>query len=246
QRGRQLDLAHDGDAARHRCGERRRRARNARARHDEPHPVEQAGAIVAEAQLDASPIARLDAERRGVAPIADPHDDTARAERTGHRPTGGREPDHERARGQRHQRNLSVASASRAQTMATIQKRTMICGSGQPSSSKWWWMGAMRKMRLRRSLYEATCPITDSASATKTAPTSRRTISCRVTRATRPSAAPSASEPTSPMNICAGYALYQRNPIPAAASAPQNTASSPAPATYGIWRYSAMRAWPAV
>ena len=34
-------------------------------------------------------------------------------------------------------RSLSVLSASSAQMMETIQKRTMICGSGQPSSSKW-------------------------------------------------------------------------------------------------------------
>ena len=33
-----------------------------------------------------------------------------------------------------------------------IQKRTMIFGSGQPFFSKWWWIGAIRKMRLPREL----------------------------------------------------------------------------------------------
>src|SRR5262249_18981050 len=104
----------------------------------------------------------------------------------------------------------------------------------------------MRKMRLRRSLNDTTCPIRDSASTTKMPPTRTRTISWRVMRATTPIAAPSASEPTSPMNICAGYALNQRNPSPAAARAPQKIASSPAPGTNGIWRYSAIFACPAV
>ena len=44
-------------------------------------------------------------------------------------------------------------------------------------------------------------------------------------------AAPMESEPTSPINIWAGWALNQRNPRPAAANAPQKTATSPAPAT---------------
>ena len=34
---------------------------------------------------------------------------------------------------------------------ATIQKRTVIFSSAQPTSSKWWWSGAMRKMRRPRS-----------------------------------------------------------------------------------------------
>ena len=41
-----------------------------------------------------------------------------------------------------------------------------------------------------------------------------------------PSAAPSASDPTSPMKISAGYELNQRNPSDAPTSAPQNTVSS--------------------
>ncbi len=55
------------------------------------------------------------------------------------------------------------------------------------------------------------------------------TISCRTITAMVPSAAPSESAPTSPMNTSAGYALNQRKPSPAPAIAPQITASSPAP-----------------
>ena len=35
-----------------------------------------------------------------------------------------------------------------AQANETIQKRTTILDSGQPSFSKWWWIGAIRKMRF--------------------------------------------------------------------------------------------------
>src|SRR5260370_40381057 len=48
--------------------------------------------------------------------------------------------------------SFSVVSAKSARTKPTIQKRTMIFDSDQPSASKWWWMGAILKMRLPRSL----------------------------------------------------------------------------------------------
>ena len=51
---------------------------------------------------------------------------------------------------------------------------------------------------------EATCRMTDTVSSTKMPPMMKNTISCRVITATVPSAAPSASAPTSPMNTCAG------------------------------------------
>src|SRR5262249_26438587 len=47
--------------------------------------------------------------------------------------------------------SLRVLSAASAQMIERIQKRTMICGSGHPRNSKWWWIGAMRKMRFWRS-----------------------------------------------------------------------------------------------
>src|ERR1700738_4613100 len=59
-----------------------------------------------------------------------------------------------------------------------------------------------------------------------------------------PSAPPNANAPTSPMNTCAGYALYQRNASPAPASAPQNMSNSPAPGMYGMNRYLEYNALP--
>ena len=48
-----------------------------------------------------------------------------------------------------HQRTFRVRSSpSTAQEKETIQKRTTMRDSGQPIFSKWWWMGAMRKIRL--------------------------------------------------------------------------------------------------
>src|SRR6185436_12651248 len=61
--------------------------------------------------------------------------------------------------------------------------------------------------------------ITESVSATNTPPMMKSTISWRTITAMVPSAAPSASAPTSPMNTSAGYALNHRKPRPALASA---------------------------
>ena len=57
-----------------------------------------------------------------------------------------------------------------------------------------------------------------------------------VASATKPSAPPSDSAPTSPMNTWAGWVLNQRKPMPAPPMAPQNTASSPAPTMCGMPR----------
>ena len=57
---------------------------------------------------------------------------------------------------------------------------------------------------LEVSLNDATWIITDSVSTTNTPPMMNSTISWRTTRATMPSAAPSASAPTSPMKTSAG------------------------------------------
>src|SRR5216117_3128115 len=81
--------------------------------------------------------------------------------------------------------------------------------------------------------------ITDSTSSTNTPPTMTSSSSCLMRMATVPSAAPSASDPTSPMKMSAGYELYQRNPSDAPTSAPQNTVNSPAPEKCVSSRYSA-------
>ena len=51
--------------------------------------------------------------------------------------------------------------------------------------------------------------------------------SWRMMTATVPMAPPRAREPTSPMKISAGCALYQRNPMDAPTMDPQKTVSSP-------------------
>src|ERR1700755_914583 len=79
-----------------------------------------------------------------------------------------------------------------------------------------------------------------TASVTKTPPMIGSDSSGFDASATNPSAPPSASAPTSPMNTWAGWVLNHRNPIPAPPMAPQNTASSPAPGTCAIPRYPAM------
>ena len=120
-----------------------------------------------------------------------------------------------------------------------IQKRITTCVSVQPLFSKWWCSGAINRMRrpspYLRLVYlnQPTWIITDSASTTKTPPMIASAISCRVITAIVPSAPPSASAPTSPMNTCAGCALNHRNAKPAPAIAAQKISSSPAPGMCG-------------
>src|SRR3954471_24765760 len=102
----------------------------------------------------------------------------------------------------------------------------------------------MRKTRLPVNLNDPTWMTTDAASSTNTPPTITRTNSCLMRSATVPSAPPSASEPTSPMKMSAGYELYQRNPRLAPTSAPQKTVSSPAAANPTSSKYWANTAWP--
>src|ERR1043165_9510833 len=95
-----------------------------------------------------------------------------------------------------------------------IQKRITICGSVQPSCSKWGWIGAILNTRLPVSLNETTCTITDTASSTNRPPTIASTISCLIATATVPSRPPIDSEPVSPMKIEAGGALSPGKPAP--------------------------------
>ena len=63
--------------------------------------------------------------------------------------------------------------------------------------------------------------------------------SCLIRTATTPIAPPSDSEPTSPMKISAGCALYQRKPMDAPVIAPQKTVNSDAPGRRARSRYLA-------
>ena len=67
----------------------------------------------------------------------------------------------------------------KARAMAMIQNRTMILGSGQPLSSKWWCRGAILKIRPPLViLKKLTWKMTDRASMTNSPPTSTNSISC--------------------------------------------------------------------
>ncbi len=87
----------------------------------------------------------------------------------------------------------------------------------------------MRNTRLPRVLNEPTWMITDSASTTNRPPTISSTTSFLVSTASMPIAPPMPRAPTSPMNTCAGYVLYQRKPMPAPNSAAAKMASSSMP-----------------
>src|SRR6202158_3393642 len=97
----------------------------------------------------------------------------------------------------------------------------------------------MRNTRLPVLLNDPTWITTDSTSSPEPPPTVTSNSSCLMRIATVPSAAPSASEPTSPMKISAGYELYQRKPSDAPTSDPQNTVSSAACEKCVSSRYSA-------
>ena len=81
-----------------------------------------------------------------------------------------------------------------------IQKRTTIVTSAQPFSSKWWWIGLIRKMRLPRvSLKYARCTMTEPVSMTNRPPMMTTSSSVWLTIASAARAPPRASEPVSPM-----------------------------------------------
>ena len=63
---------------------------------------------------------------------------------------------------------------ARCTAPARIQKRMMTVVSGQPPSSKWWWIGAMRKTRRPKSRKLPTWRITDTVSITNSAADDRQ------------------------------------------------------------------------
>ena len=96
---------------------------------------------------------RLDVRAGAVVPQRDPGSlpgQQARREEPG--PPGPRH-DHLFLREGFHgHRIFSVLIASSARMIEMIQNRTMIFGSAHPCSSKWWWIGAIRKIRFLRVL----------------------------------------------------------------------------------------------
>ena len=96
-----------------------------------------------------------------------------------------------------------------------IQNRMTIVTSPQPISSKWCCSGAMRKTRLPVILNEATWMITERVMMTNRPARMTSSSSVRVVIARPTIAPPSASEPVSPMKICAGEAFHHKNPTQA-------------------------------
>jgi hypothetical protein len=60
------------------------------------------------------------------------------------------------AKYQSHHRSFKVERPASASITEMIQNRITICGSVQPNCSKWWWIGAILKMRFPVSLKDAT------------------------------------------------------------------------------------------
>src|SRR6202021_1723373 len=56
-------------------------------------------------------------------------------------------------------RSFSVERPASASITEMIQNRITICGSVQPSCSKWWGIGALRNTRFPVRLKEPTCTI---------------------------------------------------------------------------------------
>ncbi len=115
---------------------------------------------------------------------------------------------------------------------ARIQNRTITVVSGQPTSSKWWWMGAMRNTRRWKVWNTATWMTTDMVIITNSPPTTGSSRWVLVVNASAPRPVPSASEPVSPMKILAGAAFHHRKPAqlpPRAAAMSDRSSAGPTP-----------------
>ncbi len=98
--------------------------------------------------------------------------------------------------------------------------------SAQPTSSKWWWNGAIRNTRRPVVRNARICTTTEVTSATNSAPSTTASISVRLVTDSPAMMPPSASEPVSPMKILAGAAFHHRNPMHAPAVAAAMSARS--------------------
>src|SRR5690349_7441892 len=78
----------------------------------------------------------------------------------------------------------------------------------------------------------------------KMPPMNSSSTSCLISTATSAIAPPNPSDPTSPMKISAGCALYQRNPSAAPVIDPQKVVSSDVCGFLASCRYSASCTWP--
>src|SRR5205823_250431 len=191
--GGELDFSDHLDGARPRLGEDRKRERDAGAGHHQIDPPQRLGNHPAQLALE-----------RQVLVVGSQHLRAARAKQLRGGVAALPQAHHQGMSSGELHLSFSEASAVSARMMETIQKRTMIFGSAQPCSSKWWWMGAMRKMRRPVRLNQNTCTITETISAKKTPWMIALSTSFFVSTASTPRPPPRASDPTSPMKTLAG------------------------------------------
>ena len=167
----ELDLAPDRNAAPAGGGDERCLRRHPGALDQDVDSLQQRGLLGSEVDFDAG---RGEPPDVGLRRAVDGDDAVAvPGERQRRSLAGAREPEDERSSLRRGRGGRPGSSGSRARTpraqriAATIQKRTMIFVSDQAFISKWWWIGAIRKIRRPQYLNEMTCRITESASITK-------------------------------------------------------------------------------
>src|SRR5262249_11956449 len=142
----ELDLAHYLHAAPHGGLQQRIFLRHAGAGNQDVDIFQPGGIFAPEAKIDRRVAQRSDFPREiGLAPpVADSDVGAALGEKTSRGDAGARKPQHhhlfaldvhDSTDTNPHYRSFRVLSATTAQTIEMIQKRTMICGSGQPLSS---------------------------------------------------------------------------------------------------------------
>ena len=147
----QLDLREDGDAF-VAGGPDLRDRRDARAGDDEVGPEERLRPVAPGLEDDAALFERpeLRPERLGRLLVADPDAGAAVEQEAAESLAGPLEADDENVLVPKLHGylNFRVDRLKRAKMMPRIQKRMTTRLSGQPESSKWWWSGAILKMRL--------------------------------------------------------------------------------------------------
>src|SRR5437764_1215306 len=204
----ELDVADDAEPAAARLDEERALAREPGRDDDARRARKERGVERTCAHRDVGPQRAQRRELRGsCARVGDREPPALREQVTRARePRDAQAHDHgvRCADGGRAHLSFSVASPASTSSSEMIQKRTMTLGSAQPLSAKWWWIGAILKIRLPVSLKEATWRITEAVSRTNTPLITSTTSSWRTITASTPIAAPIASAPTSPMNTWAG------------------------------------------
>ena len=136
----------------------------------------------------------------------------------------------------------TIINSIKANKIPIIQNLVTTLDSGHPLSSKWWWIGAIKKNFLPTPylffvyLKYNTWMITDKVSITKTPPTINSKTSFFRRIANVPKAAPVDNEPTSPIKISAGLALNHKKPKQPPKKAVAKIVNSLAKGKYAIYK----------